>query len=34
MKIAVVWSSLNADGLTAAAKNQMIAGITKAGGRG
>lgn len=31
MKVAVVWSSPNVDGLTASAKNQVIAGGT---GRG
>lgn len=31
MKVAVVWSSPNKDGLTAAAKNQFIAGLQKAG---
>lgn len=31
MKVAVVWSSPNVDGLTASAKNQIIEGIKKAG---
>lgn len=31
MKVAVVWSSPNKDGLTATAKNQFIAGLHKAG---
>ena len=31
MKIAVVWSSPNVDGLTASAKNRMVAGLKKAG---
>lgn len=31
MKVAVIWSSPNKDGLTAAAKEQMIAGLKKAG---
>lgn len=31
MKVAVVWSSPNKDGLTATAKNQFIAGVKKAG---
>ncbi|MCQ2457654.1 MAG: hypothetical protein MJ142_02855 [Clostridia bacterium] len=31
MKTAVLWSSPNRDGLTAAAKDRMIAGLKKAG---
>lgn len=31
MKVAVVWSSPNVDGLTAAAKNQFIKGLVNAG---
>lgn len=31
MKVAVIWSSPNTDGLTAAAKNQLISGLQKAG---
>ena len=31
MRVAVIWSSPNVDGLTASAKNQMITGLTKAG---
>ncbi len=31
MKVAVIWSSPNKDGLTAAAKEQMIAGLKNAG---
>ena len=31
MKVAVIWSSPNKDGLTAAAKEQMITGLKKAG---
>ena len=31
MKVAVLWSSPNKDGLTASAKDQMIAGLRKAG---
>ena len=31
MKIAVLWSSANTDGLTAAAKQQLISGVEKAG---
>lgn len=31
MKVAVVWSSPNVDGLTAAAKNQLVSGLKKAG---
>lgn len=31
MKIAVIWSSPNTDGLTAAAKNKFMAGLQYAG---
>lgn len=31
MKVAVIWSSPNTDGLTASAKNRVIAGLQKAG---
>lgn len=31
MKIAIVWSSSNADGLTAAAKDQFLCGLQNAG---
>lgn len=31
MKILVLWSSPNKEGLTASAKNQMIAGLTAGG---
>ena len=31
MKVAVIWSSPNKDGLTAAAKEQMITGLKNAG---
>lgn len=30
MKVAVLWSSPNTDGLTASAKNQIISGLKKA----
>ena len=31
MKVAVIWSSPNLDGLTATAKNQIIKGVVGAG---